>query len=143
MKHDYYPGWYDRLFWGMYSVSWYAEPLSNYTDRWTEENQDINKYFPRLEQGNAHSSTIELGTPQTRYLQNGAYIRLKNLTFGYTLPSSLLKKLPIQRVRFYYSGENLFFVSGLYDGYKVDPENFGFQYYPIQKHHSIGVNVTF
>lgn len=143
MKHDYYPGWHDRLFWGMYSVSWYAETLSNYTDRWTEENQDINKYFPRLEQGNAHSTTKELGTPQTRYLQNGAYIRLKNLTFGYTLPSSLLKKLPIQRVRFYYSGENLFFVSGLYDGYKVDPENFGFEYYPIQKHHSIGVNVTF
>ena len=143
MKHDYYPGWHDRFFWGMYSVSWFAEPLSNYTDRWTEENKDINKFFPRLEQGNAHSDTKELGTPQTRYLQNGAYIRLKNLTLGYTLPSSILRILPIQRVRFYYSGENLFFISGLYKGYKVDPENFGFQYYPIQKHHSFGVNITF
>jgi len=143
LKHQYYPGWYDRFFWGMYSITWYAEPLSNYTDRWTEENQDINKYFPRLEQGNAHSSSKELGIPQTRYLQNAAYIRLKNLTFGYSLPKSLLKKTPMERVRFYYSGENLFCISGLYKGYKVDPENLGFQYYPLQRQHSIGVNVTF
>lgn len=143
MKHQYYPGWYDRFFWGMYSIDWNCEPLSNYTDRWTEENQDVNKFFPRLEQGNAHSSKQELGIPQTRYLQNAAYVRLKNLTVGYTLPKCLLEKTPIERIRFYYSGENLFLISGLYDGYKVDPENLGFQYYPLQRHHSIGVNITF
>lgn len=143
LKHDYYPGWWDREFWGYYSISWYAEPLSNYTDRWTEENKDINKFFPKLCEGNAHSSTKELGGPQTRYLQNAAYIRLKNLQIGYTIPKSVLGKLPIQRVRVYYSGENLFTLSGLYDGYKADPENLGWQYYPIQKHHSFGVNITF
>ena len=143
LKHQYYPTWYDRFFWGMYSISWYAEPLSNYTDRWTEENQDTSKYFPKLCQGNAHSETKELGAPQTRYLQNAAYIRLKNLQIGYTIPKSVLGKLPIQRIRVYYSGENLFTCSGLYDGYKADPENLGWEYYPIQKHHSFGVNVTF
>lgn len=131
------------FFWGFYSVAWYFEPLSNYTDRWTEENQDVNKFFPRLEQGNAHATDRELGIPQTRYLQNAAYVRLKNLTLGYTLPKRLFEKTPFERVRFYYSGENLFYISGLYDGYKVDPENLGFQYYPLQRHHSIGVNITF
>lgn len=143
LKHQYYPGWYDRFFWGMYSISWYSEPLSNYTDRWTAENKDLNKFFPKLQQGNAHSAYKELGIPQPRYMQNAAYIRLKNLTVGYSLPQSLLRKTPMQRVRFYYSGENLFFISGLYKGYKADPENLGFQYYPLQRHHSVGVNITF
>jgi TonB-linked SusC/RagA family outer membrane protein len=143
MKHDYYPGWYDRFFWGFYSISWYNEPMSNYTDRWTEENQDVTKFFPRLEEGNAHSETVGLGGPQTRYLQNAAYLRLKNFTLGYTLPNSLTRLVSIQKVRLYYSGENLFCISGLYDGYKADPENLGFQFYPLQKHHSLGVNITF
>ena len=143
LKHQYYPQWYDRFFWGLYSINWYNEPMSNYTDRWTEENRDTGKFFPKLCQGNAHSDTKELGSPQTRYLQDASYIRLKNLQIGYTLPQSILGKRSFQRIRIYYSGENLFCLSGLYDGYKADPENLGWQNYPLQRHHSFGVNVTF
>lgn len=143
LKHQYAPPHHDLFFFGYYSLPWQMEPKFTYTERWTEENQDTNKYFPRLEQGNAHSEYKELGIPQTRYLQNAAYIRLKNLTLGYTLPSSLLKKTPISKIRIYYSGENLFVLSGLHKGYNVDPENLGFQYYPLQRRNSFGVNITF
>ena len=141
LKHNYYPGWWDRDFWGFYSISWFYEPKNN-LNRWTEENKNTNAWFPRLEQGNAHSLTKELSS-QTKYLQDASYIRLKNLTVGYTLPASWLKNLPITRVRVYYTGENLFNINGLYSGYKADPENLGWQYYPIQRHHSLGVNITF
>lgn len=143
LKHQYAPDPSDHLFWGKYCKAWWSEPEYNYTQRWTEENQDTDKYFPRLEQANAQSTNKELGIPQTRYLQNAAFIRLKNLTFGYTLPENIYSKLPVSRIRIYYSGENLFFISGLHKGYNVDPENLGFQYYPLQRRHTFGLNITF
>src|SRR3546814_17585389 len=50
-----------------------------------------------------------------------AYIRLKNLTVGYTLPSQVLDRLNIARIRIYFSGENIFTSSPLETEY-VDPE---------------------
>ena len=53
-------------------------------------------------------------TPQTRYLQNVAYIRLKNLQFGYNLPKTWIQHAALQNARIYVSAENLWCWSPLY-----------------------------
>lgn len=78
---------------------------------------------------------------QTRYLQNAAYIRLKNLQVGYTLPVKLTKKIDIQRLRFYLSCENLFTIDGLKTD-MFDPETLKTSDYPINKAVSFGLSVT-
>ena len=87
---------------------------ANQTSYWTEENPNPNADFPRLFPGNAGRGTIsvlELGNhnfyPQSKYLVNMAYLRLKNFTVGYTLPSEIASKIYMQRARIYFSGNNL------------------------------------
>jgi hypothetical protein len=96
----------------------------------------------------AESSSYELGIPQTRYLQNAAYIRLKNLTIGYTVPKTLLQKYRIDKVRIFFSGENLWTKSGLSKEYPVDPELVGISgggglAYTLQKSYSFGLTLSF
>ncbi len=96
--------------------------------------------------------------PQSRYLMNMAYLRLKNLTVGYTLPAEITRKALIQKARIYFSADNLCF---LYNGakkYQLDPEmvssagstaqgyndgvaSFG-RTIPMQRIFSFGVQVT-
>ena len=58
-----------------------------------------------------------------RYLQNARYLRLKNLTVGYTIPAKVTKKAGIDQVRVYFSGENLHYWSPMKKHTKyVDPE---------------------
>lgn len=87
---------------------------ANQTDYWTEKNPNPNAEFPRLFPGNAARGTIsvlELGRnnfyPQSKYLVNMAYLRLKNLTFGYSIPVELASKVYLQRARVYFSANNL------------------------------------
>ena len=54
-----------------------------------------------------------LAIPQTNYMLNGSYLRIKNITIGYTLPARWTKKAHLNRVRIYVSGDNLFEWSGL------------------------------
>lgn len=58
---------------------------------------------------------------QTRYIQNGAYLRLKNLQIGYTIPKNLLMKLKLSRLRLYFSGDNLLTFTGKFPS-SLDPE---------------------
>ena len=138
-KRDYYPGSGDLYFWGIYSQPWTNITYGNYYDRWTEDNP--NGYFPRMK-GYVAEYT-EAALTQTKYMQNAAYIRLKNLTLGYTLPETLVNKLGLSRVRMYFSGDNIFTISGLYKHYNIDPEGLGGQMYPLQRSYSIGLNITF
>lgn len=139
-KRDYYPGGGDLFFWGIYSQPWTNITYGNYYDRWTEENP--NGYFPRFKSYVAEGGK-EVAIAQTKYLQNRAYIRLKNLSLGYTLPKLMTNKVGVERVRVFFSGDNLFEWSGLYKYYKVDPEGLGGQMYPFQRSYSFGLNVTF
>lgn len=80
------------------------------------------------------------------YNHNTSYLRLKNMSLGYELPSSLLIKLGISKFRIYVAGTNIFTLSSI-DKYGVDPEmpenyNIGY-YYPQQYTMSIGCNLTF
>nr|WP_232214898.1 TonB-dependent receptor [Prevotella sp. oral taxon 472] len=120
-----------------------------------EVNQ-ANKY-PRLFPGNDPQGTISVidaGTnnyyPQSRYLTDMSYLRLKNVTLGYTLPKELTRKAYIQKARIYFSANNLFL---LYKGndLPVDPEinaGAGLAYggwgrtAPITRTFSFGMQVT-
>lgn len=140
-KRDYMPGTGDLYFWGIYSQPWTNITYGNYYDSWSEDNP--NAYFPRMKAYVAEVGDKECGVPQTRYLQNAAYARLKNLSIGYTLPKQLTQKVNLERVRVFFSGDNLCEISGLYKYYKVDPEGLGGQSYPLQRSYSFGLNVTF
>lgn len=90
-----------------------------------------------------------VGPASTRFIEDGSYIRLKNLTFGYTIPKSITSKWGISNLRFYVSGQNLFTITG-YDGY--DPEvssrtgNYNLGYdggsYPAIRSYTFGLNLT-
>ena len=139
-KKDYYPGVSDLYFWGIYAQPWTNITVGNYYDRWTEENP--NGYYPRMKAYVAENTDKECGVTQTKYLQNAAYIRFKNLTVGYTIPQKYVEKIGIQRLRFFFSGDNLGEISGLYKHYNVDPEQLGNMSYPLQRSFSFGLNLT-
>jgi len=147
-KRDWYPNSLTHTFWGIYGQPW-ATPIAKNLDHWTPDNPDA--YFPRVKQYIAEDYSIaglksELSTPQTKYLQDASYIRLKNLTLGYTLPSSITNKWHISHLRVFFSGENLFTFSGL-DIKEIDPEILGGEYrgsqYPLQRVYSFGLNLSF
>lgn len=82
-----------------------------------------------------------LGQNQTRYLLDASYLRLKSLSFGYTLPVSLTKQWGIQKCRVYFTGENLLTFKHTPEGF--DPELHDPYKYPQQKSLALGLNVVF
>jgi hypothetical protein len=92
---------------------------------WTPENTDA--YFPRtMSRAASNSTTRELGVAQTKYLQNVAYVRMKNIQLGYKLPKNLVSKIGAGEVKVYFSGENLWSWSPLYKIVRhLDVENTG------------------
>lgn len=129
-KRDYMAG--GNAFWGF--TSEWDTPLKSALDYWTPENTDA--YFPRPNWNNG-------GNRQTcdRYLQNAAYLRLKNITLGYSIPQTVLGKAGISRLRVYVQGENLLTFTPLIDAF--DPEIINNMTYPITKKVSVGLNLTF
>ncbi len=127
-------------FWGL-TGSWTQQVFESTTDYWTPENTDA--YFPKPY---AHWETGKNHITQTRYLQNGAYARLKNIQIGYTLPKNILQKIGLQRLRVYASGENLLTITSIDENF--DPErlhgNWGNgKSYPLFKTITMGLNIEF
>jgi hypothetical protein len=71
------------------------------------ETDNPQAYFPRLRGYIAQGSGRSLNVTQTRYLQNVAYIRLKNIQVGYNLPAQVVQRIKMSNARIYVSGENL------------------------------------
>ncbi|WP_414000251.1 SusC/RagA family TonB-linked outer membrane protein [Flavobacterium sp. W1B] len=110
-------------------------------DYWTPENTDA--YYPRNYARGGGNYGYNLRT-QTKYLADGSYVRLKNITLGYSLPKAILKRSPIQNVKLYFSGENLFTYDHLPDGINTELSNLGNGgNYPFLKQYSFGINVSF
>jgi TonB-linked SusC/RagA family outer membrane protein len=131
------PGWES-------SEAWYAHQM----DYWTPENTDA--FYPRPSNLGQAGSLYNFQT-QTKYLLNMAYCRLKNVTFGYSLPSKLMEKVSIQKFRIYVSGENLYEIDGL-GRVPIDPEvglhstadsRMFARGYPYHRTYSFGVQLTF
>ncbi|MBO4446498.1 MAG: TonB-dependent receptor [Bacteroidales bacterium] len=142
---DWYPGEDARFFWGPYARPYTTFiPKNFHTMYWTEENPDA--YFPRPRGYVAMNGQRELGVKNDRYLQNIGYLRLKNLTFGYIIPQKATRKAKIEKLRIYFTGENLFyFAPGLHSKY-IDPEmamtNTNLSIYPWQKTFMFGIDIT-
>ena len=144
---DWYPAANTIMFWGPYARP-YASlmPYDFHKMIWSEDNPDA--YFPRPRGVVAQSGRQELAVVNDRYLQDISYCRLKNLTFGYTLPQKVSKKINVDGLRVYFSGENLhYWAPGLHTDY-IDPEmaktnSNTMRIYPWQKTFVFGVDLTF
>lgn len=121
-------------------------PISqDYIDNmWTEEH--TNAKYPRLYFADMGGTKNQ--RESTYWLYDGSYFRLKNLTFGYTLPKALTQKAKIQRLRVYFSGDNLLTFTKFPQG--GDPErNYNSMkgtrlvYYPQNRIISFGINLDF
>ncbi len=97
-------------------------------------------YYPRV----AFGSVGKNFQTQTRYLQNAAYLRIKNLQLGYTLPQTVIGRLGINSLRVYASVDNLVTITALSKIF--DPEGLGGDWgagklYPLQRTWSLGLNI--
>ena len=108
------------------------------TDSWSETNRDA--YFPAP---HLSTNTKQNILPQTRYVQNAAYVRLKNLIFGYNLPENIASKVGMSNARIYFSGQNIWEFTKMRR--PLDPEvrpTLTQEYYK-QRTYSLGINVSF
>lgn len=117
--------------------------LKSTLNAWTPTN--TNTDVPRAIYQDPNGNTRE----SDRFLENGNFVRLRQLQLGYTLPSSLTQKVYLEKLRFYVSGENLFTITK-YDG--IDPEfsrsnvlNTGIDklIYPFTRSFTVGAQLTF
>lgn len=153
-KQDWWPGGEADVFWGQYNRPYNFMPKSQVGKIWSEENPDT--YFPRYRGYVAQNGAGELYAKQTKYLQNAAYIRLKNIQIGYNLPKSMISRVKLNAARFYISAENLWSWSPLYKVTRdLDPESIGRSdavtdvnnsgngnNYPILKSVTLGLSIT-
>lgn len=107
-------------------------------DHWSEDNRDIYAAWPRLSDQMVENNN----KPSTWFLRNGAFLRLKSVELGYTLPkNSIVSKAKISSLRFYLSGTNLLCFSK-FKLWDVEMGGNGLGY-PIQKVFNFGVNMNF
>ena len=122
----------------------------NYNRRWTTANPDKWADQPRLTNNNWISgpyATLD-SDPVEYHLRNFKYLRLKNLQVGYSIPSNLVNKIKIEKVRVYFTGENLLTYAPGYTE-NTDPEsvlnftNDGSAFFGLPRILSLGLNIIF
>jgi len=159
MHQDWYPN--GDLYWGFYYRPYLSFIRKDLLDEaWSPENTR-GKYPQKYRGYAALGANRSLGEINDYYLTNLGYLRLKNLTIGYTIPQRITRKAHIDNLRVYFSGENILTWSfGKLTRY-VDPEQAGsginlsdpagaanmntgdeWTDYPLGKTYSIGVNIT-
>ena len=146
LKRDLWLG--NEVFWGFSGV-WNSAINDYHVDNsWSESNP--NAYYPVPTWSSRSRQT------QTKYLQDGSYIRLRDLTIGYTLPKKWLEPIGVSQLKVFFSGQNLWEATGLYK--YVDPDMTGstnqtgtnvgnmssdMKSYPFCRSYSFGINLTF
>ncbi len=177
---DWYPSCETGLFYGGYNRPYMGVMKTqigdnyvkiNYTNEdgsvnpyWEVTNADKHPYWTRRVGYCANRNVGPLTVENDYYMQNAAYLRLKNLTIDYTLPKDIVKKANIENVKFYVTLENILTWSPMFKVTEAfDPEgglglgdtdfdsysNFGLSGigqgygYPMLKSYTFGVNITF
>lgn len=149
-KRDYMPN--GPYFWGANGGMWQSAGFQENMDFFRDENSlmvqngilgvNTDSYLPR-----PYFNTTKNQYTQTRYLQNGAYLRLKNAQIGYSLNPAVLNRIGVSKVRFYLSGENLLTFTKMAKVF--DPESVGLggwndgKTYPFSTVYSFGLNINF
>ena len=163
LKRDFYPHHY--LFWGPYQqpyanvYPWNLDYYRAAADAPQVRAQhsasfiaagladaNTNSNYPVLQSWLADNNFGSgLDIPQTKYMLNGAYLRIKNISLGYTLPSKFTNRFKISRLRVFVTGDNLYEFSAIKK--YIDPEavNQGVTAwaYPYQRKYAIGLNLDF
>lgn len=159
-QRDWFPAKESSYFWGQYGRSYgFSLPWQNENNRWTEENRNTNAYWPRLRGYIAEKTKGIMSTSNDRYIQDASYIRLKNLTIDYTFPKKISRKLGMESLKVYFSGDNLLTFTPLKKYAKnFDPEVIGSgdqdfssspgkegdgYGYPMMRSFTLGINLTF
>ncbi|MBE8715040.1 SusC/RagA family TonB-linked outer membrane protein [Sphingobacterium hungaricum] len=118
----------NNLFWGAGTTGTYEV----YNDSWTPENTDA--YYPIYVNAGQNRNV------QTRYLQNGAYLRIKNIALGYTIPKEVTEKMYFKKLRIFTSAFDLLEFKSVPDTF--DPELTGMDY-PIMRSYAFGIQASF
>lgn len=120
-----------------WSAWWRQPPAFYFGQTWNEDRP--NAPLPELSFGNINNWNYQ---PSTLQKINAAYIRLKNLQIGYTLPVSLMRKISVSKARIYFSGQDLWELHSIKGGWDPEASTSGFNY-PFQRFYSAGIDVTF
>ena len=149
-KRDWMPN--GPYFWGANGGMWQSAGFMEHMDFFRDENSgmvkagiaSVNKdaYFPK-----PYFNTGKNQLSQTRYLQSAAYLRIKNLQLGYTIPKKITSLAGLSRVRVYVSGENLLTftrMTGIFDPETVALSGWNDgKTYPLAKVYSCGISINF
>jgi TonB-linked SusC/RagA family outer membrane protein len=167
LKYMWYPGADCGYFWGKYARPYFAFIPSIHST----SNPDVAKmnedntvclnsdtaYWPKLTTMQSNSNYTWghlLSMPNNRYMQNAAFVRLKNLQIDYTLPAKWCEAITFKSIKVFFNGENLFCFTPLHkyapnldpEGLSYDSDFLGTQdgnTYPVMKTFTLGVNLSF
>ncbi len=115
--------------------------MASVLDRWTPTNTDTD-----IPKASGSYSSIS----STRWIEDGTYYRLKNVSLGYNIPNSAIERIGVEKLRVYVSGQNLLTITD-YTGYNPDVSyrdsntSLGLDYgsYPNTRSYTLGVNIIF
>ena len=131
-----------NLFYGFRGNIWQNSVTEASLDYWTPETP--NAYFPKPYINNEHLKNTR---DQSKYIQNAAYLRLKNIQISYNIPKKLLEKIGLTNLQFYITGENLLTFTKLNKNFDPETLNVGGwgngKVYPPSKVISTGMKLTF
>lgn len=126
-----------------YNQTDYWEPMGSQDGQYTENDYeywvaknpgaDLFRIYGQMSNAGSNMRT------STKYLQNGAYMRIKNVTLSYTFPKEMVSKWYLNSLKLFVSAENLATFTSLPKGY--DPERLSWGY-PFYRTLSFGLNVT-
>ncbi|UAY56955.1 SusC/RagA family TonB-linked outer membrane protein [Arachidicoccus terrestris] len=133
LKRDWYPWTESGFFWGQHNRAYNSllktqtgdniVQVDKTTENWVVTNMDKNPYWTRSVSLAANRNDGPLTWENSHYLQNVAYVRLKNITIDYNLPATWIKAIGFTSARIFLTGENLWTYSPMFKHTKMfDPE---------------------
>lgn len=161
LHRDWYPGSDSGYFWGKYGRPFFSfiPSIHAYTDDVysAEKNNWDTAYWPRIttyQSNGTYNWTKVLEIPNTRYIQNAGYLRVKNIQLDYSFNKKLCERIGLQGLKVYLTGENLFTFTPLHKyAPNYDPEGLSFDSdfasaadgytYPVLKSVTLGLNISF
>jgi len=120
-----------------FSYSWIQPPVYYYGKTWSTDRPDAQ--LPRLSNGEIRNWNYQ---PSSMQKVNAAYLRLKNIQIGYTLPEQLTRKVAISRARIYVSGQDIWETHKVEGGWDPESARDGYNY-PFSRFYSFGLDVNF
>jgi TonB-linked SusC/RagA family outer membrane protein len=120
-----------------HSVSFQGTIFQHQLDYWTPENTDAS--YPRL----TSNGVLNNYAASSYWIKSSAYLRLKNLVLGYTLPEALSQKVKMKSARIYVGGQNLFTWDNFFPGFDPEQTDSGAEFYPIMRTYTVGMNINF